>query len=41
MCDNMSLGMYHPPSSAISTHADHIKPHFVRVTEMGNIIMGQ
>jgi hypothetical protein len=26
-----------PLPSAISTHADHIKPHFVRVTEMGNV----
>jgi hypothetical protein len=30
-----------PPSSVISTHADHIKPHFVRVTEIGNVIAGQ
>ena len=28
-------------SSAASTHADHIKPRFVRVTEMGNVTAGQ
>ena len=30
-----------PPSSVISMHADHIKPHFARVTEMGNVTAQQ
>jgi hypothetical protein len=27
-----------PPSSAISIYTDHIKPHFMRVAEIGNVI---